>query len=116
MRSLELGEAPTGLCLDNPHDRGLAPSWLPGGVQWVMIACVVVGVGLSGLFSVLEHWRRATLLLGCSLLWLTVVRLTCDSKRVGVLAVRSRRFDAVFSAALGAAMLFLSASVDALGS
>lgn len=116
MRSLELGEAPTGLCLDNPHDRRLAPSSIPGAVQWVMIALVLIGVVLSGLFSVLEHWRRATFLLGGSLLWLTVVRLTCDSSRVGILAVRSRRFDAVFSAALGAAMLFLSASVDSLGS
>jgi len=45
-----------------------------------------------------------------------VVRLTCDSRRVGVLAVRSRRFDACFTGLLGAVMAFLAFSVDSLGS
>ena len=49
-------------------------------------------------------------------MWLTVVRLTCDSSRVGVLAVRSRRFDACFTGILGAAMVFMAFSIDALGS
>ncbi|MDN6460448.1 MAG: DUF3017 domain-containing protein, partial [Corynebacterium flavescens] len=39
-----------------------------------------------------------------------------DSQRVAVLAVRSRRFDAFFTAVIGAAITFLAASVDALGS
>lgn len=55
-------------------------------------------------------------MLGLALLWLTVVRLTCDSSRVGVLAVRSRRFDATFTGVIGALMAFLAYSVDALGS
>ena len=89
--------------LDNPHDAELAPSPLPPAAQWAAI----------GIF---EYWRRATFLLGLALLWLTVVRLTCDSSRVGVLAVRSRRFDACFTGLLGATMAFLAFSVDALGS
>ncbi len=108
--------APPGLSLDNPHDRHLAPSRLPGGLQWAMIAAFAAGVVASGLYSVFEHWRRATFALGVSLLWLSVVRLTCDSSWVGILAVRSRRFDAAFTAALGGLMVFLSASVDSLGS
>lgn len=63
-----------------------------------------------------QYWRRATFLLRLALLWLTVVRLTCDSSRVGVLAVRSRRFDATFTGVIGALMAFLAYSVDALGS
>ena len=110
------GAAPRGLSLDNPHDRGVAPSSLPGQVQWAMIALVVLGVGVSGVFALFEHWRRAAFVLGASLVWLSVVRWTCDSRRVGILAVRSRRFDCVYTAVLGAAMLFLSASIDALGS
>ena len=47
---------------------------------------------------------------------LSVVRLTCDSKVLSVLAVRSRKFDAIFTSVVGAFILFLSSSVDSLGS
>ena len=109
-------ELPDGLTLDNPHDRGAAASPLPVVVQRVMAALFVVGFVLSGVYAATEHWRRATFTLGAAMLWLTVMRLTCDSKVIGLVAVRSRRFDALFTTALGAAMLWLSWSVDALGS
>lgn len=102
--------------LANPHDAHLQPSPLPPAVQWVAIGIVIAAVAVSGIFAVSEHWRRATMLLGGALMWLTVVRLTCDSSRVGVLAVRSRRFDACFTGILGAAMVFMAFSIDALGS
>ena len=76
----------------------------------------MAAVAVSGVYAISEHWRRATMLLGGALVWLTVVRLTCDSSRVGVLAVRSRRFDACFTGILGAAMAFMAFSIDALGS
>lgn len=104
------------LSLDNPHDIGLAPSKLPPAAQWSAIGLFVTGVVVSAAYAFSEHWRRATVALGVSLIWLSLVRLSCDSRRVGVLAVRSRRFDACFTAALGAVMTFLAASVDALGS
>ena len=50
------------------------------------------------------------------MVWLAIVRLSCDSKQIGVLAVRSRRFDTMFCAGVGAAMMWLAYSVDALGS
>lgn len=81
-----------------------------------MAAVFVAGFVLSGLYAATEHWRRATFTLGVAMLWLTVMRLTCDSKVIGLIAVRSRRFDAIFTTALGATMLWLSWSVDALGS
>lgn len=105
-----------GLTLDNPHDRGSAPSPLPIAVQRVMVALFVVGFVLSGVFAATEHWRRATFTLGAAMLWLSVVRLACDSETIGLVAVRSRRFDVCFTTALGAAMMWLSWSVDALGS
>lgn len=71
---------------------------------------------VSAVYALSEHWRRATVVLGAAMLWLAVVRLTCDSRRVGVLAVRSRHFDALFTTALGGALLFLALSVDSLGS
>lgn len=102
--------------LANPHDAHLKPSPLPPVVQWVAIGLFVAAVAVSGVYAISEHWRRATMLLGGALMWLTVVRLTCDSSRVGVLAVRSRRFDACFTGILGAAMAFMAFSIDALGS
>ncbi|TRX62933.1 DUF3017 domain-containing protein [Corynebacterium hiratae] len=104
------------MSLANPHDAHLKPSALPPALQWLAIGLFVVAVVVSGFYAVFEHWRRATLLLGGALVWLTVVRLTCDSSRVGVLAVRSRRFDACFTGILGAAMVFMAFSIDALGS
>ena len=104
------------LNLDNPHDVKLRPSRLPAGVQWVAVGLFVAGVALSAVFAISAHWRRATVILGASLLWLSLVRLTCDSRIVGVLAVRSRRFDATYTACLGALLTFLAVSVDSLGS
>ena len=109
-------QLPDGLTLDNPHDRGNAASPLPVTAQRVMSAVFVAGFVLSGIYMATEHWRRATFTLGAAMLWLTVMRLTCDSRVIGLVAVRSRRFDALFTTVLGAAMLWLSWSVDALGS
>ncbi|QNE88998.1 DUF3017 domain-containing protein [Corynebacterium incognita] len=102
--------------LSNPHDFNNAPSRLPAWAQWTGIAVFGLLFAASGFWALTEHWRRATFALGVGMLWLAVLRLTCDSDKMGILAVRSRRFDAAFSAALGALMAFLSASVDALGS
>ena len=104
------------LSVSNPHDIHVKPSPLPGWLQWVFIALFGLGVVAYGVMSLMEHWRRASLLVWPAMNWRAVVRRTCDSDRVGVFAVRSRRFDMAFSTALGAALVWLSASVNALGS
>lgn len=102
--------------LANPHDLNLAPSRVPGWLQWTGMAAFIVLLATAAWFLVADHWRRSTFALGVAMLWLAALRLTCDSAKLGVFAVRSRRFDAAFSAVAGAALMFLSASVDALGS
>ncbi|VEH04775.1 hypothetical membrane protein [Corynebacterium kutscheri] len=102
--------------LDNPHDKDEKLSTIPRAIQIIGIALFVVGVVISGLFAVTEHWRRATFVLGAALLWLSALRVGCDSKVLGVLAVRSRIFDVCFTTTIGGLMVFLSASVDSLGS
>ncbi|MDK8450734.1 DUF3017 domain-containing protein [Corynebacterium mastitidis] len=102
--------------LDNPHDVALPPSRLPGWAQRAMMGAFLLALAVSALCAFTEHWRRATFGLGAAMIWLGVVRLLCDSRVVGIFAVRSRRFDVLFSALLGGAMSFLAASVDALGS
>lgn len=104
------------LPLDNPHDAGLKPSALSKPLQYALVVLFAIGVVASGVFALTEHWRRASFTLGAALLWLSVVRMTCDSKVLGVLAVRSRQFDAIYTAVIGAAMVFLATSVDSLGS
>ncbi len=106
----------TSLSLANPHDQGLAPSRLPRALQWAGLVLFLVGTATATGFAITEHWRRATFVLGISMLFLAVLRLSCDSRVLGVFAVRSRCFDAVFCALVGGTMAFLAASVDALGS
>ena len=104
------------LSVDNPHDLDLRPSRLP---EWVQRAGMLLFLGLvllSGWWALTEHWRRATFVLGVALIWLAALRMTCDSRVIGVFAVRSRRFDVFFCLLLGGVMAWLSASADALGS
>ncbi|ARB42034.1 Bifunctional methylenetetrahydrofolate dehydrogenase/methenyltetrahydrofolate cyclohydrolase [Corynebacterium pseudotuberculosis] len=102
--------------LDNPHDIGRKESKIPSGIQYIGLSLFVIAVAISGVYSLTEHWRRATFVLGTALLWLAVLRLTCDSKVLGVLSIRSRAFDVMYASAVGGAMVFLSYSIDSLGS
>ncbi|MCK7637616.1 DUF3017 domain-containing protein [Corynebacterium pygosceleis] len=102
--------------IDNPHDVDLSPSVVPRFIQRVFLALLVVAFLVAVGFALTEHWRRATFLLGGALVWLSVIRVTCDSRELGVLAVRSRRFDALFTLLIGGVMAFLAVSVDPLGS
>ena len=102
--------------IDNPYDRNLAPSIIPRAVQRMFIILFVVALLVSVGFAVTEHWRRATFLLGGALIWLSAIRFTCDSRILGVFAVRSRRFDSLFTLLIGGVMVFLAVSVDPLGS
>ncbi|WP_018297678.1 DUF3017 domain-containing protein [Corynebacterium lubricantis] len=104
------------LSLANPHDLNNPPSKLPLRVQQLGVVVLVVGLVLSVIFALTEHWRRATFGLGISMLWVAVLRLLCDSHVIALIAVRSRRFDVFFSTLLGASMVWLSISIDALGS
>lgn len=102
--------------LANPHDANLAPSSVPRRLQRIGLACFLILLVFASVMSLTEHWRRATFALGSAMLWLAVLRVYCDSAVLGVLTVRSRRFDAIFSAVLGTLLVFLALSVDALGS
>lgn len=102
--------------LANPHDANLPPSAIPRRFQWLGMAGFGLLIAFAVALSITEHWRRSTFVLGVAMMALAVVRVYCDSQVLGVFAVRSRRFDAIFSATLGTIMLFLALSVDSLGS
>ena len=44
-----------------------------------MVALFVLGFVVATLFSVTEHWRRATFTLGMAMLWLTCLLYTSDA-------------------------------------
>ena len=100
----------------NPHDVHLKPSPVPVAVQWVGVGLLIAGFVVSAVFSLGDHWRRATFTLGAALMWMSLLRLVCDSRILGVLAVRSRKADVVFTASSGALLAYLAYSVDSLGS
>lgn len=110
-----IGQARARL-LVNPHDRAVPPSPLSTTVQRLLVGLFVLFVATAAVLFFLEHWRRGTVMLGGSLIYLGVTRWLVDSKIMGVLAVRSRKFDSSFTIILGMAMLWLALSVDPLGS
>jgi hypothetical protein len=55
----------------------------------------------------LARFRRGSTVLAAALLLTAALRLILPADRMGPLAVRSRAFDVVFSAALGGAILWL---------
>lgn len=102
----------------NPHTpagpaRG--ENWDPR-LQYTLYCLLFVGFGAFVVFLGLERWRRATLVLGITLIYLGILRQFLPDRLLGVMSVRSARFDLFFCGLLGGGMVFLSASVDALGS
>lgn len=113
VQRLRIGELRHTLA-NNPHDRDVAPSPLPTWLQRILVAVFIVLVVISFVFMVVHRWRRGTVLLGASMLYLALLRWVVDSRLMGVLSVRSRRFDSLFAGSLGAAMLWLAFSIDSL--
>lgn len=106
----------TAQLLANPHDQALPPAKLPPILQYAGIGIFLFLLLVVALLLFGEHWRRGTFTLGVAMLWLAVLRLSCDGFRLGVLSIRSRSFDALFASGLGAAIMFFSYSIDSLGS
>lgn len=79
----------------------------------IVVVSVVV---LAALVLVLaDRWRRGAFIFGCAAVLAAVLRLSMPESRVGTLAVRSRLFDGVALGGIGGAIVFLSLSIDPLG-
>lgn len=102
----------------NPHSpKGPArgESW-PPKVKWLLFGGLFFGLGAAVVFLGLERWRRATFMLGLTMMYLGVIRQFLPDSLLGVFSVRSKRFDLWFCLLIGGFMVFLASSVDALGS
>ncbi|MFC3849071.1 DUF3017 domain-containing protein [Corynebacterium hansenii] len=99
----------------SPEEPAPAESW-PERTRWLLYGALFFGLGASVVFLGLERWRRATFMLGLTMMYLGVIRQYLPDSLLGVFSVRSRKFDLWFCLVVGGAMVFLASSVDALGS
>ena len=75
--------------------------------QWPLL--LVLAGGVSALLVVaLNGFRLGCSLLGASVLFAAVARMVLPARRVGLLVVRSRAFDVLVLAAMGAALVVLA--------
>lgn len=102
----------------NPHSPETPPpgaSW-PLWAQYTVYGLLFFGMSAFVVFLGLERWRRATFMLGMTMLVLGVARQYLPDKILGIFSVRSKAFDLWFCTIVGAGIVFLAVSVDALGS
>lgn len=84
--------------------RSRLPAWAP--------AAAVLLIAAAGIVRVLtQHWREGGVLLGGALLVAAILRVLLTPEQAGLLVVRSRFLDAVCYTGLGAAMVFLAATI-----
>ncbi|MDN6259976.1 MAG: DUF3017 domain-containing protein [Corynebacterium sp.] len=113
---VELTPAERRTLLRNPHDARVPHSRLNQTVQMLLVVGFVLVMVVGLVFLVADRWRRGTVTVGTGMLVLAALRWIVDGEILGVLSVRSRKFDSLFCAAVGAAMLLVAVAVDALGS
>lgn len=70
---------------------------------------LIVAVGILRIIE--YHWRQGTALIGIALLVAAVLRLALPAERAGLLAVRTRKIDALFYVGFGAMILYVTLTI-----
>jgi hypothetical protein len=70
---------------------------------------LIVAVGILRIVE--YHWRQGTALIGIALLVAAVLRLVLPAERAGLLAVRTRKIDALFYAGFSAMILYVTLTI-----
>ncbi|MGA4669238.1 DUF3017 domain-containing protein [Propionibacteriaceae bacterium Y1923] len=85
----------------------------PGGMltklrnQWTLFLVLLAMAGSCAYFAA-GHWRRGAFAFGMTVLLAGVFRLVLPTRRVGLLAVRSRWFDCLLLLGAAAALIMLT--------
>jgi len=79
----------------------------------LLVVLIVIVAALALVLA--DRWRRGSFILGVATVLAAGFRLFVPENRIGLLAVRSRAFDVSALALVGGAIVFLSASIDPLG-
>lgn len=74
----------------------------------LLVIAVSIGLIMDG------YWRRGTTLMGCDALFAGFVRLSTKDVHAGLLMVTSRVKDCIFYFGVGAAIIYLSLTVQSL--
>lgn len=82
--------------------------------QWPILLVGLIFAAAFGLAAA-NFWRRGSLLIGIGVGVAAVLRLTLSDDRAGLLVVRSKAMDFLTTAAVGAAMCYIAATIDPLG-
>jgi Protein of unknown function (DUF3017) len=82
--------------------------------QWPIL---VVGLFFLAAFALViaSYWRRGALVIGIGVGVAAALRLALTDERAGLLVVRSKGMDFVTTATVSAAVLFIAATIDPLG-
>jgi hypothetical protein len=82
--------------------------------QWPILLVGVIFLAAFGLV-VAGYWRRGALVLGIGVAVAAAMRLALTDDRAGLLVVRSKGIDLVTTATASAAVLYIAATIDPLG-
>lgn len=79
-----------------------------------MLAVLAV-IAVAGLLVLADRWRRGSLVLGLAVIIGAVARWCVPENRVGLLAVRGKKFDTAAMGVMGALIVSLALTIDPLG-
>ena len=82
--------------------------------QWPIL---LVGVFFLAAFALViaGYWRRGALVIGIGVAAAAALRIALTDDRAGLLVVRSKGIDFVTTATVSAAVLYIAATIDPLG-
>nr|WP_049773423.1 DUF3017 domain-containing protein [Segniliparus rotundus] len=78
-------------------------------------AAVVLLLLVAAVLVEIDRWRRGGAVIGFAVIVAAVLRAVLPTNRAGLLAVRSRVFDVAVLALVGAAILWVSWTINPLG-
>jgi hypothetical protein len=92
----------------------MSPAKVAAKAQWPIL---LVGLIFAAAFVLVgaNFWRRGSLLIGVGVGVAAVLRLVLSDERAGLLVVRGKSVDFLTSATLTAAMVYIAATIDPLG-
>ena len=82
--------------------------------QWPILVVGAIFLAAFGLV-VAGYWRRGALVLGIGVAVAAALRLALPDDRAGLLVVRSKGIDLFTTATASAAVLYIAATIDPLG-
>jgi hypothetical protein len=92
----------------------MSPAKVAAKAQWPIL---LVGLIFAAAFVLVgaNFWRRGSLLIGVGVGVAAALRLVLPDERAGLLVVRSKSVDFLTSATVTAAMVYIAATIDPLG-